>query len=86
MQQWCSGACIVTEIYPVPSVPNSDYKLSYKISYLIPRAINSQTRLSQRIVKPCIACVPSSVTLLAWIVFIALAMFPWITVFGRKVN
>jgi len=51
---------------------------SYKIAHLIPRAINSILALAsdQRIIKPCIPCVPSSVTLLAWIVLIALAIFP----------
>ena len=57
-------------------------KFSYKIAHLIPRAINSILALvsDQRIIKPCIPCVPS-VTLLAWIVLIALAIFPWIIVF-----
>ena len=60
--------------------------VSYKkIALLISHAIISIHRpaSNQRIIKPCIPCVPSSVTLLACIVLIALAMFPWIIVFQQ---
>ena len=83
------GATILLSMLPIYPAWSQDLSkslqfVSYKkIALIISHAIISIHRpaSNQRIIKPCIPCVPSSVTLLACIVLIALAMFPWIIVF-----